>query len=375
MVAYLFKRHRHKQEIHRRFWSAGKDRGLKVKQLRFLSKLARKHRLSDPSLLLNSVYRFDRHVGKQAARIAERDPENPLLGLIGDMREKLGFDALDAHQPMRTSHQLEPGITLIIHPEMSDSENLSPWLVVGRDEQGVSATLMLREDRRQFRAVADGNHVSARFWRQQDTEYRFITEILSVDENSQTIVLKHAHDVERMQQRGFFRVAANFPLKLRILPAEIGLDGTEAAIALLDSTAGNDLTEEHGTEILPNGQEIDDAEEEDTVLDVDELPLIRVEVTDLSGGGLNVRTQDATNHNDLVLIDPDFEGSFPLAGILCKVLKDSTDPNGRTLQLSFVDLPPSVESAIVRTVYQHQIFEMTGEEIVIPEQNTLIDLT
>ena len=71
-----------------------------------------------------------------------------------------------------------------------------------------------------------------------------------------------------------------------------------------------------------------------------------------------------------MLIDPDFEGIFPLAGIVCQVMRDSSDPNGRTLQLRFVDLPPVLESSIVRSVYQHQIFQMTGEEIEIPDQTS-----
>ena len=88
---------------------------------------------------------------------------------------------------------------------------------------------------------------------------------------------------------------------------------------------------------------------------------------DLSAGGLSVRTEDTTTAGFRVLIDPDFEGAFPLGGIVCQVLRDTSDPHGRTMQLRFVDLPPALESTIVRTVYQHQIFEMTGEEIEIPQ--------
>ena len=225
---------------------------------------------------------------------------------------------------------------------------------------------MLREDQRQFRAVTQGSYLSARFWREQDTEYRFTTEILSVDEVSQTILLKHVHDLERMQQRGFFRIAVHFPMLLRVLPEEAGPKGTEAAIALLDSV---ETPAEADMVVEPKevGSDTDEGEQDEALFDPRELPTIQVDVMDLSAGGLNVRTQDTTAGGFRVLIDPDFEGTFPLGGIVCQVLRDTSDPNGRTLQLRFVDLPPALESSIVRTVYQHQIFEMTGEEIEIPQ--------
>ncbi len=365
-VGYFVKRRRHQQAIHKRFWSSGKDRGLKPKQLRFLAKLGRKHSLSDPSMLLNSVYSFDRHVGRYAARVADRNPEDPVLKNIAEMREMLGFDSLDAAQPMRTTRQLEPGVTLMVQPEAGDTETFSPWLVVSRDERGLSATLMLREDQREFRAVTQGSHLSARFWREQDTEYRFTTEIISVDEVSQTILLKHVHDLERMQQRGFFRIPVHFPMLLRVLPEDAGPKGTEAAIALLDSvdTSGE---EDVVVELPEDSSDADDGEAHEAVFDPRELPAIQVEVMDLGAGGLSVRTEDTTTAGFRVLIDPDFEGAFPLGGIVCQVLRDTSDPHGRTMQLRFVDLPPALESTIVRTVYQHQIFEMTGEEIEIPQ--------
>ena len=366
-VGYFVKRQRHRQAIHKRFWNSGKDRGLKPKQLRFLARLARKHSLNDPSMLLNSVYSFDRHVGQYATRAADRNPEDPVLKIIAQMRETLGFDSLDVAQPMRTTRQLEPGVTLMVQPEAGDTETFSPWLVVGRDERGLSVTLMLREDRREFRTVTEGSHLSARFWREQDTEYRFTTEILSVDEASQTIRLKHVHDLQRMQQRGFFRIAVHFPMLLRVLPEEAGPKGTEAAIALLDSVEGSDEEDDEIVETPEGGPDTGEGEEDEAVFDPRELPTIQVDVMDLSAGGLNVRTQDTTTGGFRVLIDPDFEGAFPLGGIVCQVMRDTADPNGRTLQLRFVDLPPGLESTIVRTVYQHQIFEMTGEEIEIPQ--------
>ena len=258
----------------------------------------------------------------------------------------------------------------MVQSEAGEAETFSPWLVVGRDERGLSATLMLREDRRQFHAVTQGSHLSARFWRERDTEYRFTTEVISVDEVSETILLKHVHDVERMQQRGFFRIAVHFPMLLRVLPEEAGPEGAEVAIALLDSVETPDEEQEEIVEPADGGAEPGDRGEDETeeaVLNPAELPAIQVEVMDLSAGGLNVRTQDTTKAGTRVLMDPDFKGAFPLAGIVCQVLGDTSEPNGRTMQLRFVDLPPALESTIVRRVYQHQIFAMTGEEIEIPQ--------
>lgn len=81
----------------------------------------------------------------------------------------------------------------------------------------------------------------------------------------------------------------------------------------------------------------------------------RVEGTmlNLSGGGLCLRLKEAppeTLQGPLV-VDPQFRGPFPLAGLVCGVVSGE----GCALRLRFVDLPAHREAAIIRAIYRRQV--------------------
>ena len=79
------------------------------------------------------------------------------------------------------------------------------------------------------------------------------------------------------------------------------------------------------------------------------------QVLNLSAGGLLLATAENILSDSRLLIDPAFEGPFPLQGILCDIVQRTEMPEGFGLQVRFISLAPSREREIVRLIYQHQI--------------------
>ena len=344
--------HRQRRQMQERFEQLALEKGLADEQIQFLLKIVRQSHMNNPLLLLNSVHVFDRQVGVYTERLAKRDPATSMLDDIGQIRTALEFDHLPPDQPLRTTRQLQPGLTLMVWARKTEEEGSTPWLVVERDERAIEVVPLLKEDT-SLSGLKPGDGLTMRFWREGDTEYHFDTDILEIEPVSRTVSICHASRIERLELRDFFRLEANFDITLLAYPRVEEVTGEEG-----EATAEEGLLEEEGESI----------EEE---FDPDQAPRILAEVLNLSAGGLSVLIHNALPPTSKVMVTPDFKGPFPLAGVTCQITRETQEPEGTHLQLKFVDLPPTLESELVRTIYQHQILSQNdGEtELSVPPRD------
>ena len=350
---YIFRWLRRRRQIEANFFHQAEEKGLEPSQARFLLLQARKNRLNNPLLLLTSVYVFDRYLGKLASRLADRDRADPTLELIAEIRPLLGFDELPADQALRSTRQLSSGQTLMIWTQGDDPEDFSPWIVIARDERSISIAPMLRDNLQQFGSLKPGSLLTVRFWREDDTEYRFSSKILELDPGSHTVVLRHVDRLERQQQRDFFRLPVSFPILLFAIPPEEPEQPIE------------ELLTQHENEEEEGFDSREESEEEGN-FDLANGPRIGGEVVNLSAGGLSLMTEDQPPPDHRLLIDPDFDGPFPLSAIFCEVVHETPAAEGFNLQIQFVDLPPGRERELVRLVYQRQIQALHGSGTEFP---------
>ena len=346
---YIVRGWRQRQQTATTFLNQAAEQGLDDSQARFLLHQARQKRLNNPLLLLNSVYVFDRHLGNLAAELTRRDPADPRLDTIAGIRSILGFDELPADQAQRSTRQLSAGQTLVVWTEVDDVEEYSPWVVVSRDERAIVAAPLLKNEQRQFDTLYPGAHLVAHFWREGDTEYRFVTEVLDLDPQGPSARLSHVDRIERLQHRDFFRLPTHFPIPLYVLPAQT--ESPPPGPESLDREEQEEGLEESDVEIATPGKE----EKNETVPDLEDAVPVYGQVLNLSGGGLLLATAEDIPSDSSLLVDPALEGPFPLQGILCHIVHRAEIPEGFGLQLRFVSLAPSREREIVRLIYQHQI--------------------
>lgn len=339
VVLHCSRIYRQRRQKKINFYEKAEEAQLLQPQSDFLLQIARQRKVANPLQLLDSVYAFDRHLGAYAAQLADTNLDDPRLQDIAEIRSLLEFDHLPHDQALRTTYQLEVGQTLMVWPATSDTEGHSPWVVVSRDERGLGLVPLLREDMRHFDSLTNGDQLAVRFWREGDTEYSFIAEVFAVDPQDRTVFVRHADPIERKQLRDFFRLDIRFDLQLLLIPAAEG--DTEAQ------------------------EESEESEESEPKLPPP-LQSLAAEALNLSAGGISLLTPNALPADQLLQIDPQFKGAFPLAGVLCRVVQSSRHADGYLLQCQFQDLPTTLESELVRRLYQHQIFAVSGEAIDLP---------
>jgi len=296
LVRSRIQEHRQRRKRQEQFHHRAQGKGLHPAQCRLLWDLAAQQR-KNPLLLLRFASAFELGVGECAAQ----EDNAQLLEELARIRVLLGFDRLPPDQPVRTTRQLAQGQTLSLWPQSSDPAQATPYLVISKDEQALITAPLLSTSP----AWSLGTPLSGRFRRERDTEYRFATRLLALTPH--TLTLQHADQVERLQAREFFRWETSFPLTL--------LAGT-----------GNGKT--HRLEGV---------------------------VTNISGGGLRVRVQEGIPAGTRVIVDPQFRGPFPLAGVYGQVVSGHEEAQRGYLRLRFTDLPREVEAQIVRRIFQHQL--------------------
>lgn len=376
VVVYVVRRIRLRQQRLRDFRDLGLDLGLDDDEVRLALEVARKDRMKNPRLLLTSASVFDRHVGDYASRLASGNLHHPALDRIQRLRAALGFDVLPADRSLSSTRQLEKGQVLMVSEGGEGAGQFFPWLLVDRDEGAVPVVPMLREDAGHFADLRRGDPLSIRLWREGDTEYCFDTEVVARDRDTGTFLLKHTSHVERVQQRDFFRVEADFDITLFGLVEtgggvgvgeDTGTEGDSAAVALLDSRLpegeGDPASGPEAAERDPPPPNLDDRAGAqggpEHAVDVPEnAPRLEGRVANISAGGLGMTVTGELPTTDRWLVDPAFDGPFPLAGVVCRVVGDSGQGNRpRALKLKFEELPTTVESEIVRQVFQYQLLE------------------
>ena len=319
-AALLIRRRRIRQMWHR-FDTVAAERGLAEPERRLLRTIAHQDRMRDPLLLLSSLKSFDRHVGGRAAGEArEAGPRaQGLLAEVSRARKQLGFDRVRRGQRVLTTRQLQPGLTLMVWPEKGGPDGFVTCAVVARDDRAIAAVPLLKADDRFLAPLEVGERLKVRFWDQDEIEYRFRTEILDAIPETTTIFLRHAESLERVQPYDFFRLHVAFDLRYCVIPRD-------AAEALSPEQARSE------TRARP----------------------VQANVFYVSGEGLGIFTKGEIPPDHLVIIDPDFEGAFPLGGLACDVEAARDEGHRRRLNLRFINLPPGRQKTIVARMHRHQ---------------------
>ena len=369
---------------HRRqeFEDLAKNHGLKDNQIRLLKSVADHDRMKNPMRLITSDRFFDRHVGEYAIKIAGLNLNHPHLDDIGAIRAILGFDQLSSDKALLSTRLIAKHQTLMVKQESYDFERFTPWIVVECDEATIGLVPLLKDDTHHYDNLKIGDEVSVMFWRKGDTEYRFNTTIVAQDAETYTCFLSHSSTIDRLQQRDFYRIDVDFELSLCGLAVDqeeniaepINSNQEQETVALketADQISNEETTRIDRTNIsattsgleenqLYNRNEPTNSEKAESITNphscIEDGPRINGRVTDISAGGFGlVVVSDYPHEITNWLTDPQFKGPFPLGGIVCQLIGEQKEGKTSTLKLKFVDLPPNVESAIVRAVYQHQL--------------------
>ena len=320
-AAFLIKR-RQKQKVWKTFDTIATERGLSKAQRRLLARIARQEGMKNPLLLLSSTKSFDQHVGARAARLAgeRRLASQTVLDDISRMRKLLGFDRIHTGQSMLTTRQLQSGQTLMVWPEKGGPEGFVHCAVVARDDRAITAVPLLKEDDRFLASLEVGDRIKVRFWDEDKVEYRFRTRIFDAVPETTTILLCHAESLERVQPYDFFRLHVAFGLLFYVVSREV-----------------------YETLSLEKARSQQRARP------------IQGQVFYISGDGLGIFTKDQIPPDHLLIIDPEFRGTFPLKGIACALKEAREEGDRRRLHLHFVNLAPGEQNAIIARIYRQQV--------------------
>lgn len=361
---YAFRRYRMRQRLAREFRDLADSLDLSKGEVALVKRAARQGGLTRPERLLTSAQAFERYVGAHASTLARRNLRHPGLAHVARLRQTLGYHGVPEGQSLTSSRQLERGQTMMVWEDWHEEEQHAPWLVLDLDEGSMTLVPLLRGEEEHEDHVEVGDHLALRFWREGDTEYRFHSHVVELDDEAGSYRLEHANRVERMQQRDFFRIDVSFPVCLYALtdgdsqsePPEVAAE--EAAVVLLDRQE-DDGAASPDAAAAEGGDDADGA----APLDLDQVERLDCEAVDLSAGGMAVvLTAAEAPRPQRWLVDPEFSGAFPLAGVVCQRIGEKAEAGRLRIKMRFEGLSGAAESEIVRQVYQHQLLQAGGRE-------------
>ena len=283
----------------RAFYEHGRKLGLLPAQIQLLERIAIRGRMRRPTLLLDSLQTFDRQTARYSSDETTED--------IARIRWLLGFDQAEKEHPLLSTHQLDLGQSLMVWPVKGGPRGFMQYVIIDIDERAIHLAPLMHKDDKRMQAMSAGDLIKARYWREGDTEYRFRSRILDSAPDTSTIAIKHCDDLQRVQQRDFFRLGVYFELALHSLTD----DGQPSTVSGV--------------------------------------------VVDISGGGLGFITATPVDLDTAFEIDRDFAGPFPLQEARCRSISRQKHPMGWRIRLEFIDLPSRQEDEIVRCIYQHQL--------------------
>lgn len=313
VLSYLATLWRRRVRARRAFFAAATERHLSPAQSQLLYEISRHHRMHDPLLLLTSLKTFDQHAGRVAADGRARQH----LKAIGAIRRHLGFDAPSVKQRFYTTRTLAPGQKLVVWAH-GQQAGFVQCVVVGRDERAITAVPLRRDDDRLLSDLRAGDRIKVRFWRDGDTEYRFRTDILEAKADTTSVRIRHAESLERVQKRDFYRIRVDLPLRLYALP--LGVE--DIALERVVETATDSL----------EGQ-----------------------LLDLSGGGLSFFHGTPVPRQAELVVDPAYDGPFPLAGAHLLLVEQLKQADGWNVRLQFVELPSAVRDDLVAALFDYEL--------------------
>ena len=320
---YLKREQRQRQNVWNRFKKMAGEKGLKRHQHELLLRLAKTNRLNNPLSLFTALNTFDRYAGGYAVRLIERGgiENNKIIDEISKIRTVLGFDTLSENHPMRTTRQVGLGQHISLVQSDVEEDIQVACVVVSRDDRSIIVALMLQKDERYLDRWFKGDLFEARLSPEGHAEYLFATKIVEIMLDEKQIVLMHSEQVERTQIRDFVRWNTNFPLALYTISRS-------------------------------------EFERIELGIELDEATRFECTATNISGGGLSVKTDRYLPPQSLVIVDPDFGGDFPIAGVVCETIGQLDEENTlHNIHMKFIDLPGAVEKGIVRIIFQMQIEE------------------
>ena len=313
LLTYLTTGWRRRRRTRLAFFAAAAERRLSIPQTTMLYDLSRRHRMHDPLLLLTSLKIFDDHAGRLAAGGGDRTR----LNALGAVRRRLGFDTPAVEQRFYTTRTLAPGQKLMVWPN-GLQRGFIQCVVVGRDERAITAVPLRRDDDELLSQLQAGEKIKVLFWRDGDTEYRFRTDILEFQPHTTSVRIRHAEELERVQQRDFYRIHVDMHVRLYALPLGI--------------------------------EEIDPERVASVATDVLEADLM-----DLSGGGLSLFLPGPAPRNAEIVIDPVYEGVFPLAAAHLLIVDQQRQGNGWHVRLQFTELPAAVRDDLVAAIFDYEL--------------------
>ena len=320
VVIALVRRRRWHRHTWQSFRAAARERGLNNSQRDVLEEMARTGKLRNPLLVLSSLTAFDqqvaRHLKEHTHGDAREDPK--LIKTLYGARDKLGFNAVPEGTALASTREIGSGQRLMVWPAKGGPSGFCQCVVTERDDATIKAVPLLREDDSFLGALETGDRVKVRFWRHDDTEYRFRTRILETDPATTSIALEHSARLERIQKRDFFRVEVKFPFLFFLL--------NEAEMQEPPMPAGKSR---HGT------------------------------VVDVSAGGLSMLTDEEIPDGHLILIDTDHKGPLPLAGLIGRAIDQQRRGAGFSSRVEFERISPARESELVSAVQQQQLRRVT----------------
>ena len=290
--------------------------GLSASQTKLLGRIARRRRIRNPLMLLNSVRAFDKAVGEYVLRTARHRPKRArhLASEIARIRRNLGFDR---GAVIRSTRQLDPGMAVVIRHSEVEEPAEREYRVVAQEEVGI--TLRPTSRTRSSEQLRPGDEVEVDLRHSRHVRYHFGTQVLkSLDGNG--IVIAHTPEVTMVQNRQHLRLRTQFDVTLYRLPKEAH---TPPDVDAVDFAAFCPLT---GT------------------------------VCDISGGGMSVTVPGEPAEDDCWwIVDPRWEGPFPIAGVVGEELGRQRRGARTSLHLRFVDLPMRRQDDLVGHIMRSQL--------------------
>jgi len=320
LAGLLIRRLRFQRQVWANFHATASEHGLSDEQTSLMERIARRAKMRQPLLLLTSVQSYDLRVSAYLKRQPESQTRQAEIDSLGHIRLLLGYDRVPTGQPLRTTRELSTGQRLMVWPVKGGPPGFCHAVVVHRDDDAIVAVPLLREDDDFLAQLQSGDRIKVRFWRRHDTEYRFRTTILEANPDTTAIVIGHSERLERIQKRDFYRLAVRFRLGLIVLP-EPGAGGAESIAA---------------------GRRLD------------------VSVADISGGGLGVAVNATVAPDATVVVDPGYNGPFPIAGLWCHVAGQEERDGKRFLRLEFTNLSRERQEDLVGVIQRQQIHRVSA---------------
>ena len=279
----------------RQFQRRAAGKGLKPAQRRLLWKLARQQQ-RNPVVLLRQASAFELCVGEYV----RKGGTGTILAELAHIRVLLGFGHHPDAQPLRHTRHLAQGHTLSLWPAAEDTSQSVQCLVIAASEPALVLTPLSGT------APAWSPGIALRACFQPDPHYQYHLTTKLLERTPHTLSLEHTGQLQRLQVREYLRWDTAFPLTL-LVPRR------------------------HGQRQPMAGQ-----------------------VANIGGGGLRVQVPEEVPAGTPVVIDPQHQGPFPLAGVKGRVVAGSRT-SGRALHIQFVGLSRQTEARIVRRIYQHQL--------------------